>query len=321
MIEERYVRVKQPIDSGSRKMLVRPLQNNSHGATTTSQSLPKGRTFTLADYADMVGRFQEQQYQFISFPETKVQLEAGQSFVLMRHDIDMSLEAALRMARLEADLGAQSTYFFMLRTDHYNVFSKDGSDAVSQILAWGHNLGLHFDCASYPAGLSARDLARACAREVAMLESWFNQRVSVVSYHRPDAKVLKGDPALSAPLPHTYMELFRNRIRYVSDSGGRWANAPPTATVEFDHGLPLHILVHPVWWTEQPTSAYETLLQLVDQKTDSLERSIARNCKVFSIGHLSKEAERSILRRISPNESGGREMQAHDEGFGPWSAA
>lgn len=124
-----------------------------------------------------------------------------------------------------------------------------------------------------------------------MLEGWFGKPVSIVSYHRPDARVLTGDPALSAPLPHTYMELFRSRIRYVSDSGGRWGHGSPTASAEFDQGLPLHILVHPMWWTEQPTSAYEALLQLVDHKTDSLERSIARNCKVFRVGRLSKETE------------------------------
>ncbi|MGH3144624.1 MAG: hypothetical protein ACRDTR_02370, partial [Rubrobacter sp.] len=172
----------------------------------------------------------------------------------------------------------------------YNVFSKDGSDIVSQILDLGHHLGLHFDCAAYPASLAVEDLARACSHEVGMLEHWFGKPVSTVSYHRPDARVLAGDPAISAPLPHTYMDLFRNRIRYVSDSAGRWGSGSPTTSDEFGSGLPLHVLVHPIWWTEQPVSAYETLLQLVDQKTELLERSIAQNCKVFRTSGPAGEA-------------------------------
>jgi hypothetical protein len=262
-----------------------------HGPITISQASTRGGAFTLTSYANMVKLLRKRDYQFASFAEVERLLETGRPFVLMRHDIDMSLEAALRMARQEADLGVRSTYFFLVRTDNYNVFSKDGSDTIHRILDLGHHLGLHFDCASYSARVPPGVLARACALEAGMLEQWFGKPVSIVSYHRPDARVLTGDPALSAPLPHTYMGLFRNRIRYLSDSGGRWGNGSPTASAEFSRGLPLHVLVHPIWWMEQPTSAYETLLQLVDQKTRSLERSIAQNCKVFRTPGLTGEAE------------------------------
>ncbi len=40
----------------------------------------------------------------------------------MRHDIDMDLEAALRLSSLENDLGVYSTYFFMVRCPLYKVF-------------------------------------------------------------------------------------------------------------------------------------------------------------------------------------------------------
>ena len=260
-----------------------------HGSVTSSQASTQRGTFTHAAYADMVGDLLERGYQFSSFAEAETQLDVDRPFVLMRHDIDMSLQAALRMARQESDFGVQSTYFFLVRTDNYNVFSEDGSNTVREILDLGHHLGLHFDCASYPVGFATNDLARSCAQEVGMLEHWFSKPVSIVSYHRPDARVLTGDPAISAPLPHTYMGLFRDRIRYISDSGGRWVDGSPTTSVEFSRGLPLHILIHPVWWTEQPTSAYETLLQLVDQKTEYLERSIAQNCKVFRTSRLTGE--------------------------------
>jgi hypothetical protein len=42
---------------------------------------------------------------------------------ILRHDIDFDVEKALQMAKLEAGKRVQSTYFFLLNTNFYNVFS------------------------------------------------------------------------------------------------------------------------------------------------------------------------------------------------------
>ena len=41
--------------------------------------------------------------------------------VILRHDVDLSLDAALRMAELEADAGAAATYFLMTGSVFYNL--------------------------------------------------------------------------------------------------------------------------------------------------------------------------------------------------------
>lgn len=258
---------------------------NNQTEAAADQFAAAGRfgTFTLSEYADLVRRLRERDYRFAPFPGARDLLVAGGPFVLMRHDIDMSLDAALDMARLEAELGVQATYFLMLRTDHYNVLSRHGTETVARILALGHHLGLHFDCDAYRPDLPAGELADACSREAAILGGWFDHPVDIVSYHRPNEWVLSGDPTISAPLPHTYMAEFRESIRYVSDSAGRWGHGSPATLPEFDQGRPLHILTHPVWWGEEPASAFQTLLQLVGEKTDALERSFAYNCKAFRV--------------------------------------
>ena len=233
-------------------------------------------------------KFGKRSYKFVAFHEAENLLEKKKPFVLMRHDVDMDLEAALQLAKLESKLGIFSTYFFLLRTEHYNVFSKEGSKIVSDILKLGHHLGLHLDCAQYPQNLSFKEMSKVCSKEAEMLEEWFHKPVLIVSYHRPDIKVLSGNPKVSSPRKHTYIHLYNKKIKYFSDSNGKWKLGSPVESEEFKNRFPLHILVHPIWWNQNSTSAYETLLKLVQKKNDALERSIARNCRVYSIGYLAK---------------------------------
>ena len=46
--------------------------------------------------------------------------------MILRHDVDLSLDAALRMAELEAEAGAAATYFLMTRSEFYNLDSPSG---------------------------------------------------------------------------------------------------------------------------------------------------------------------------------------------------
>jgi hypothetical protein len=239
---------------------------------------------TSSAYRDLIQQLQRKGYRFAAFPEAKSLLAARRSFVLMRHDIDMDLEAALRMARMEAESAVRSTYFFLLRTEHYNLFSAEGTSAVRQILELGHHLGLHFDCSSYPGEFHVDELAKACDHEAAILEAWFGKPVSIVSFHRPDHRVLTGEPGLSAPRDHTYMPIYTQTMKYVADSTGRWRYGAPTKTEEFRRVLPLQILVHPVWWNDRETTPNQALSLLLDRKATRLRRSFEKNCTVFRSG-------------------------------------
>src|SRR5262249_60372343 len=53
---------------------------------------------------------------------------AGDLF--LRHDVDMSLEAALEMAELEAERGVQGTYFLMTRSGFYTLGTRQGDKTL-----------------------------------------------------------------------------------------------------------------------------------------------------------------------------------------------
>ena len=50
-------------------------------------------------------------YDFISFSRAKYNPDSIANTILLRHDIDQSLEKARIMSEIEADLGVSSTYF------------------------------------------------------------------------------------------------------------------------------------------------------------------------------------------------------------------
>ena len=244
---------------------------------------PVLRRFSYDAYVEMLSRFRDAGYRFAAFPQAERLLAENRRFVLLRHDVDMDLEKARRMARREADAGIAATYFFLVRTDHYNVFSGFGTETVREILGLGHYLGLHFDCATYP-GADVVGLKAGCTREAGMLEAWLHTPVTVVSYHRPNELVLSGDPGLSAPLPHTYMPLFSRTIKYLSDSTGRWRYEYPPQSEALASGLPVQLLTHPVWYAEAPQLPYQALLSILSAKAKFLERSFADNCRVMREG-------------------------------------
>src|SRR5213075_2207995 len=60
--------------------------------------------------------------------------------LLLRHDVDMSLDAALAMAELEAERGVAATYFLMTRGEFYNLDARSGDAALDErfdpVVAW-----------------------------------------------------------------------------------------------------------------------------------------------------------------------------------------
>jgi len=130
--------------------------------------------------------------------------------LILRHDIDVDLEAALRIATIEQDLGIYSTFFFMVTCPLYNVFSRSGAERVRQILGAGHSFGLHFDCAIYP-DISDDNINHYISRECQLLESFFNRKIESVSFHRPGNLELSGLEL--EKLPNSYEMVFREKFQ------------------------------------------------------------------------------------------------------------
>ncbi|MGB6874125.1 MAG: hypothetical protein WBE46_08360 [Dehalococcoidia bacterium] len=234
--------------------------------------------FTYDYYAEFVSRLREV-YQFVTFSEGKRNQGTDSPLLIMRHDIDMDLEAALRLSLLEKELGIHSTYFFLIRCPLYNVFDGTAAEQVKQILDTGHHFGLHFDCALYQ-DITVDKLNTYILKECELLERFFQCPVDAVSFHRPGRLELSGVEL--ERLPNSYERVFLEGFEYFSDSRGNWARGNPLNSEAFKKKKNLHIAIHPIWWTAIPMTPYESLVELVQRIVHRSEQYISENCQVWN---------------------------------------
>ena len=95
-------------------------------------------SFDLDHFRDLLGAARDGGYRFAFFDG-----EPWSGDLLLRHDVDLSLPAAVRMAEVEGELDVQATYFVMTESEFYNVASPFGGAALARLRELGHRIGLH----------------------------------------------------------------------------------------------------------------------------------------------------------------------------------
>jgi len=94
--------------------------------------------FDLAHYRELLDAAKGGGYRFATFDRSPLPGD-----VFLRHDVDLSLAAALRLAEFEAEADAQATYFLMTRSVFYNLASSEGERALARLRELGHRVGHH----------------------------------------------------------------------------------------------------------------------------------------------------------------------------------
>jgi hypothetical protein len=206
-------------------------------------------SFDLAHYAEILEAAKVGGYRFTTFGESP---ERGDIF--LRHDVDLSLDAALTMADLEAERDVRTTYLLMTESVFYNLASSEGVAAITRLRELGHSVGLH---AVYPSiGLDDR----------------FDP---VVSWHNPSAE------HLSETIPgaiNVYAEPYFTQSTYRSDSNQHWRSGCPHEELRGGGFSWLQILVHPEIWVYEGATMGLTMRSMLNaEKARRLEQLAADN--------------------------------------------
>lgn len=209
--------------------------------------------FTYTAYRGFLSLLRKQGYAFRDYHNYA---EAPRC-VILRHDVDTSLSQAVRLAELEAEEGVRSTWFVLLRTDFYNVFSKSGQDSLRRIQSLGHEVGLHFDEASYVPALGPDELVQNIIKECGLLSALLETEVSTVSMHRPSKATLEADYAIPGVV-NSYGKTFFRDFKYLSDSRRRWREPVLDIIRSGEHNR-LHILTHAFWYHEEEEDIARTV--------------------------------------------------------------
>lgn len=221
--------------------------------------------FTYASYRELL-KLAKERYAFSMYDD----FAPEGRFVLWRHDIDFYPPAALELARIEADEGVRSTYFVIPSSEFYCLAEPWGRDALQQLLAMGHAIGLHFDVSAYPIHSTA-DLERYLLQERETLERLCGKPVTAFAFHAPSAEALRYDAMEYGGMVNSYASYFREQVGYCSDSNGFWRHRSIRDTL-LENTDRLQILTHAEWWSPTPLSPRERLFGYVDKRNTALMR-------------------------------------------------
>lgn len=222
-------------------------------------------------YKDFINQFLRQGYTITSFDELNLK---NDSQLILRHDVDFDLRAAYQIAKIENNLNINSTFFFLLRGDFYNLLNDDNYNYVKKIKSFGHNITLHYDTSIY------KDSKRELCNEVKIFEDFFNTKVNIISIHRPSEDFLK-NPNGYFEITNTYENKFFKDIKYFADSGGRFRFGNPLESKEFHTRHNIQLVTHPIWWVSNFGSVDATLYDLVKRRNSNLISLLKKNCTTF----------------------------------------
>ena len=166
--------------------------------------------------------------------------------LFLRHDVDLSLEAARTMARLERELGAHATYFMLTESVFYNLDSTLGRDTIAELSDLGHAVGLH---AVHPR--AARD----------------DRFDAVVAWHNPDPDYVH-EPV--SGMVNVMQAPWFTKARYRSDSNQHWREGCPHDELRTGAFEWLQLLVHPEIWVYPGATMGETMRAMAATKHDEL---------------------------------------------------
>ena len=192
--------------------------------------------FDLDHYSELLNAAESGGYHVAFFGT-----EPREGELYLRHDVDLSLDAARELSAWERARGVTATYFLMTTSVFYNLASPEGEETVEQLRADGHRVGLHAD---FP-------------------ELGFDHRFDpVVAWHNPDPAWMGTpvDGAVNVMGPPWF-----SPDTYRSDSNQSWRAGCPHDEIAAGAFPWLQLLIHPEIWIYSGDSMRETMDSMLDR--------------------------------------------------------
>jgi hypothetical protein len=220
--------------------------------------------FTEENYRKLL-RLCKQNYSFISYNQYRSE---GKN-VMWRHDIDLSVHRAMRLAEIEMEEGVKAIYFLHLHSEFYNALEKDVAECIFKIIEYGHSIGVHFDPNFYALTNQSSKLEYYLKMEKQLMEDIFQKEINVFSFHNPDVgNWLQVDREQIAGMINTYSAYIRDKYAYCSDSNGYWRFKRLEDVLSRAEDDKLQILTHPGWWVPTIMSPRERVSRCIEGRAE-----------------------------------------------------
>lgn len=155
-------------------------------------------------------------------------------FVIMRHDVEYSVDRAYALAKVESSMDFTSTFFFQWTNNSYNILSRRNQDLIKDMHERGHVIGLHYALN----GLTdMQEVRHQIKKEMDILSEMFGFPITQFSVHRPSPDVLRENIKLPGIL-NAYQDEFY-LCRKVTDQTPLKVNICPTPTISGATAIPM----------------------------------------------------------------------------------
>jgi len=239
--------------------------------------------FSYEDYREII-RIIKESGRYCGY---KAALERD-SFVIMRHDVEYSVERAYELSKVEESMDFTSNFFFQWTNNSYNLLSKKNTDMIRDMHERGQNIGLHF---ALNGMTDIQQIRLQIIKEMDILSDMFGFTVDTFSIHRPSKDVLRENIKLPEILNAYQDEFFTFaedikedtpvEVKYMSDANHIWRYGYPDRDNILNNPK-VQILTHPFGWTRKGYDNFENYKTLVSEKETEIIDSIDRECKDFS---------------------------------------
>lgn len=194
--------------------------------------------------------------------------------IILRHDIDCSLEMALEMARIDASYNIKSTFAVLLSSPLYNPFTPENIFFINEIHLLGHDIALHTE------SLNTREIEinQKIEKEMQVMKHFFPYIQPIFIWHNPQNNLLSH---IKVPnIVNAYDLKYIKEMHYISDSVLR---RTPEEFLECmgKYNL-IYLLLHPILWMAERNN----MVNIVSYVITRIVRSVD---KEFSVNNAWKE--------------------------------
>ena len=178
----------------------------------------------------------------------------GGNALILRHDVDLSIEAAYALAMLEHECGVTSSFFFLTTCPFYNPLASTSRRMLQHMTSLGFEVGLHFDPAAYDAA-DAAELHTHLDEEAGVLALASGAPVTSISLHNPS---IRGEFPLFEGYRNAYDPSVFSPGRYLSDSRMVFAGGDIYEFAAQAANSVVQLLLHPLHYSDHG-GGYESL--------------------------------------------------------------
>ena len=195
--------------------------------------LLKTYQFNKKNYFKFLNSFKRLGYNFVNFKNIKQKKN-----IILRHDIDFSLDLAKKIAIWDKNLNINSYFFFQYDSPFYNLLTAKNIETLKFIKKLNHTMGFHISIKK------KSEIKKELSLFLKLLAVHNIKFDRIFSIHKVGSKKQKFNIS-------TFKNFYKNKSLkiYYADSGGVFRFGNPLKDKEIIlNKSTFQLNLHPVWW-------------------------------------------------------------------------